>query len=590
MYVIATAGHVDHGKSALVRALTGTDPDRWAEEKRRGLTIDLGFASTTLDSGAKVSFVDVPGHQRFIANMLAGLGPAPVVMFVIAADAGWQAQSSDHRDVVAALGIDRGLIVVTKSDLAPQSVADVVADARSELAETGLSQAPAVSVSAKTGEGLPELRSMLSDLTGALPNPDRTARVRLWVDRTFTVRGAGTVVTGTLAQGEVARGDQLELVGGHPGSVIVRGIETSGAPADLIGGVNRVALNLRGVAADDIGRGDALLTPGAWESMATVDVRRVSGQGLREVPEHLVAHVGSAAVPVHVRPLGDDHARISLERRVPLALGDRLVLRDPGSRIIGGVQVIDPDPIPLRRRGAATRLAADLSRRDLNGDVAAEVERRSAVRPQRLARLGFDVSAAPPRVVVVGDWWVHAATWTRWAEQLRQVVENDHRSNPISAGLTDASAKDRLDLPDVALVAPLAAHARLDHRAGRIGVRDAGLGPIESAVVCLEAHLRNAPFDAPTADHIADWGLGLRGLAAAERAGRVIRIADGVVLLPSAPALAMRTLAALDQPFTAGQARQALDSSRRVIIPLLELLDAKGWTRRAPDGTRTVIR
>src|SRR5690349_15960569 len=227
MFVVATAGHVDHGKSTLVRALTGMEPDRWAEERRRGLTIDLGFAWTTLPSGRDVAFVDVPGHERFLGNMLAGLGPAPAVCFVVAADEGWQAQSSDHRDAIAALGIRHGLVVISRADRAPDRAAEVLEQARAELADTGLADAPAVIVSAVDGTGLTELRGTLDDLLARVPAPPATARLRLWVDRSFTITGAGTVVTGTLAAGTLARGDRLQLLG--PASarpVVVRGLES----------------------------------------------------------------------------------------------------------------------------------------------------------------------------------------------------------------------------------------------------------------------------------------------------------------------------------------------------------------------------
>ncbi|RLZ03330.1 selenocysteine-specific translation elongation factor, partial [Kocuria tytonicola] len=209
MHVVATAGHVDHGKSTLVRALTGIEPDRWDEEKQRGLTIDLGFAWTELPSGTHVAFVDVPGHERFLANMLAGVGPAPVVCFVVAADEGWQEQSGDHRDALAALGISHGLIVVTKADRAPDRVGAVVARARAELAATGLRDAPAVAVSAVEGTGLDEFREVLDAVLSRVPAPDPRARVRLWIDRAFTISGAGTVVTGTLTAGTLRVGDRL---------------------------------------------------------------------------------------------------------------------------------------------------------------------------------------------------------------------------------------------------------------------------------------------------------------------------------------------------------------------------------------------
>ena len=207
MYVVATAGHVDHGKSSLVKALTGMEPDRWEEEKRRGLTIDLGFVWMKLDSGADVAFVDVPGHEKFLGNMLAGVGPAPVVLFVVAADEGWQAQSTDHRDALRAVGIEHGVVALPRADKADAARrAEVTAQVKAELAGTALADAPVVEVSAKTGEGVGTLRTELDRVLAAMPAPDPQARVRLWVDRAFSVKGAGTVVTGTLAAGTVSVG------------------------------------------------------------------------------------------------------------------------------------------------------------------------------------------------------------------------------------------------------------------------------------------------------------------------------------------------------------------------------------------------
>src|SRR6185312_9692733 len=214
MQVVATAGHVDHGKSTLVRALTGMEPDRWAEERRRGMTIDLGFAWTTLRSGAEIAFVDVPGHERFVTTMLAGVGPVPAVVLVVAADEGWMPQSAEHVDALSALGVRHGLLVVTRSDLLEPDLARD--EARAHLAGTPLAGIPAVCVSAVTGEGMDDLRAALDDLAAALPVPDSRADVRLWVDRAFTIRGAGTVVTGTLPAGRLRVDDELELIGaGH---------------------------------------------------------------------------------------------------------------------------------------------------------------------------------------------------------------------------------------------------------------------------------------------------------------------------------------------------------------------------------------
>src|SRR5215210_2246227 len=208
MHVVATAGHVDHGKSTLVRVLTGMEPDRFEEERRRGLTIELGYAWTTLDGGDTIAFVDVPGHERFFATMLAGLGPAPAVLFVVAADEGWRQQSQEHLAAVDALGLRHGLLVVTRSDLAdPTPAAEQALD---KIARTSLGEVPVVSVSARTGQGLTELQPALSRLVRSLPAPRRDGRIRFWVDRSFTIRGAGTVVTGTLGSGTLAIGNELQ--------------------------------------------------------------------------------------------------------------------------------------------------------------------------------------------------------------------------------------------------------------------------------------------------------------------------------------------------------------------------------------------
>lgn len=594
MRVVATAGHVDHGKSTLVRALTGIEPDRWAEERRRGLTIDLGFAWTTLPSGTEVGFVDVPGHERFLGNMLAGIGPAPVVCLVVAADEGWRAQSDDHRDAVAALGIEHGVIVVSRADLAPDAVPAVVARAREELAGTGLRDAPAVAVSAVTGAGLDELRHTLEQVLAQAEAPDPTARVRLWVDRAFTITGAGTVVTGTLPAGTVSVGDRLELfTGAGTRELTVRGIQRHGGALDSAGPVSRLAVNLRGLKAEDVGRGDTLLSPGAWWRSAVLDVRRVSGPPLREAPEQLVVHLGTAAVPARVRPFDDDHARLTLAHPLPLVHGDRGVLRDPGShRALTGVVALDVDPPTLRRRGSARARAEVLAGLPGEGDVRQEVARRGAARVRDLELLGLVPAdgSVPPGITVTEGWWVDEARVQGWRDRLGILLREHERRHPLSAGLSTGAARDALGLPDAALLPHVAAAAGVDHdgRHVRTSDRQDLLGPAEAPVAALEARLRAEPFRAPEADDLTGLGLGARELAAAERAGRLIRLDGGVVLLPSAPALAMRTLSGLDQPFTTSQARQALGVSRRVAIPLLEHLDGRGWTRRV-DGTHRVV-
>src|SRR5215468_5975134 len=234
MQVIATAGHVDHGKSTLVRALTGMEPDRWEAERRRGLSIDLGFAWLTLPSGERLAFVDVPGHERFVPNMLAGVGPVPAVMFVVAADGGWMPQSAEHLAAIDALAISRGLLVVTRADLADPAPA--LRDAAERIRGTSLGRVDALAVSGVTGQGLPELRAALDRLAASLPASDPGAPVRLWVDRAFSIRGSGTVVTGTLPAGTIGAGDEL-LVAPSLRPVRVRGIQTLKEQAERVSGV-----------------------------------------------------------------------------------------------------------------------------------------------------------------------------------------------------------------------------------------------------------------------------------------------------------------------------------------------------------------
>ena len=631
--MLCTAGHVDHGKSTLVRALTGMEPDRYAEERRRGMTIDLGFAWTTLPAASgdrpaepppTVAFVDVPGHERFVSTMLAGAGPVPAALFVVAADEGWMPQSAEHADALAAAGITRGLLVITRTDLFdPELACD---DARSALAERGLDGWPVVSVSAHTGAGIDTLRDALTELVADLPPADRDGAARLWVDRAFTVRGAGTVVTGTLRSGTVRAGDELELQGvGGRVPVTVRGVQELGEPVDRAEAVARVALNLRGVPREQVERGHALLAPGAWPDTTEADVRLhgIGGPppGI-DSPVGLTLHVGSAAVPVRVRPLGDDVVRLRPQHPLPLRIGDRAVLRDPGARrVVAGVTVLDPAPPQLRRRGAARARARILAGASGVPDAPAELARRGTVRAADLVRWGVpasEVDALRQEVPGAGGVLVHPDTAAAAVTALERAVAAHDAADPLDPGLPLAAARRAAGLPDAALVeAVLTAEAggRRDPGTGATGsgstgpgkpalvVRDGrvlaatGTGPPEHVVAAaarLRADLEQEPFAAPDADRLAELGLGPRELAALERAGELLRLTPEVVLLPDAPDRAVTVLQGLapEGPapegsageFTLSAARQALGTSRRVAVPLLELLGRTGRTVRTPAG------
>ncbi|SCL72957.1 selenocysteine-specific elongation factor [Micromonospora citrea] len=583
MFVVATAGHVDHGKSTLVRALTGMEPDRWAEERRRGMTIDLGFAWTALPSGGTVAFVDVPGHERFVPNMLAGVGPVPAALVVVAADEGWMPQSAEHLAALHALGVSYGLLVVTRADLADPGPA--AARARAELAATSLAAVDTVAVSAVTGAGLPGLRAALDRLAARLPAPATEAPVRLWVDRAFTVRGAGTVVTGTLGAGRLRVGDELELAStGEP--VRVRGLHRLGEARPEVDAVARVAVNLRGTPRDRLGRGDALLTPGRFRHTDLLDVR-LAGDPAAELPATLTLHVGAAAVPARVRPLGADTVRLRLARPLPLLVGDRALLRDPGRHhVAGGVTVLDVAPPPLTRRGAAAARAAVLAGVDGRPDLAGELRRRGLARAADLARTGVEVTGRP----VAGDWLADPEHWRRLGVRLAGEVARHAREHPLEPGAPVELLRQRLGLPDRALVEalvrpPLRAHA------GRVtaAAADALPEPVARAVARVRAEYADRPFRAPEAERLTALGLGPREIGAAVRAGALLRLAENVVLLPGAVDEAVRVLAGLPQPFTLSAARQALDTTRRVAVPLLELLDRRGVTRRLPDDARIVV-
>ena len=608
MYVVATAGHVDHGKSTLVRALTGIEPDRWAEERRRGLTIDLGYAWTDLPSGATVAFVDVPGHRRFIGNMLAGLGPAPAVLFVVAADEGWRAQSSEHLAAVDALGLTHGLLVVTRADLAgPDRTAETLADARARVAASSLGEVAAVACSALTGVGLDAVRGDLDGLVAGLPPPAPDARPRLWIDRSFSVPGAGTVVTGTLAEGMVRVGDELDLVGagvdgGRPRAVRVRGLQSLEHDRDVVAATARVAVNLRGISAAEVRRGDVLLAPRAWRATEAVDVRL--SRPADDLPGSLTLHVGTAALPARVRPLGGIAARLLLSRPLPLVPGDRALLRDPGSAdrlddpadAVTGVLVVDADPPALRRRGAGAARGVAVAAAQGRLDLRTEVVRRGHLSVADAARLGVPVPSEteplPEGVRREADRYVAEATWADWVAALTEAVRRRAAADPLDPRLTTEAARAAVGLPDLRLVPPLARTAGLISEGGRVFAAgaDADLGPAEAGLCRIEERLSADPFAAPEAADLAAAGLGSRQLAAAARAGRLLRLPGDVVLQPIAPATAMRVLAALPQPFTLSQARQALGTTRRVAVPLLEHLDARGWTRRVDAQRRAVAR
>ncbi|MGP4028588.1 SelB domain-containing protein [Actinomadura sp. 3N407] len=589
MHVVTTAGHGGHGKSALVRALTGKEPEEPG-------------AWTELPSGRRVAFVDAPGDEHAVPSMLAGAAPASAVLLAVAADEGWMPQTREHLEALGALGARFGVIAVTKADAADPKLA--LRQVRERLAGTALRGAEAVAVSTVTGAGTRELAAALDRLAARLPVPDPAAPVRLWIDHAFTA-GRQTVVTGTLAAGTIAVGDELLLMPAGE-RVRVRTIGCAGEPCQSVGGVSRIVLTLR--EAGRVDGGMALVAAGAWTHTTCIDVRTRFGEASGRLARRMTLHIGSAAVPVRLRPLGPDTARLTLNTRVALHLGDTGILRDPARRSIAGVSVLDVRPPTLVRRDAGPARARELASWPDRPDGTIVLRRHGVLRLSELSVMGC---APPPDAVALnGEWVADPAHWDSLFERLTEETSRHAAESPHAPGIPLETVRLRLGLPARRLVTALVRPPlRVD--AGRVygpapaaapapqpdvqpmppaAIAAAPPPPWADAVERLRADLADAPFSAPAADRLAELGLTGGNLADAERAGAVLRIGgdggagdrDGtdIVLLPGADREALRILSALPQPFTPGQAGSALSTSRHVAVALLRHLDRLGLTER----------
>jgi len=561
MRIVATAGHVDHGKSSLVRALTGTDPDRWREEKERGLTIDLGFAHLSLSTGEDLAFVDVPGHVRFVSNMLAGVGGVDAALFVVDPNEGWMPQSEEHLRILELVGVRRGVMVLTKSDLVDEESLDL---ARLELTErlsgTFLADAPVVAVSSTTRAGLDELSTVIEGVLAETPRAADRGRPRLFVDRVFAAKGSGTVVTGTLTHGTLSEDDVVTLTPSMV-SARVRALQSLGRSVSSAGPGSRVAVNLSGVHHDELRRGDVIVREGDWHVTTVIDaslsVLASLGHPVSRRGAHTV-HVGSDEIPTRLRVLGPESiapgesgfVRLHLGRAVPLVPGDRFVLRESGrSETVGGGEVLDVAP---------TARASD-ARPDRSPDAL-------------LARLGWmDVDdfrrlTGTERAADVGRWIVDRATWERQVnrlealvseagadgldparldEHLRIVAETDARWELVSGRLHPRGAKD-----------PLADHPALEL------LRAGDCNP-EPPVGITIAELRRLARDGTVFERDGIW-FHRESVETARAAARS--------LLTTNPA-----------GFTMSEFRERLGVTRKFAVPLASELDARGITRRRDD-------
>jgi selenocysteine-specific elongation factor len=615
MYVIGTAGHVDHGKSVLVQALTGIDPDRLREEKERGMTIDLGFAWLTLpaadgadDGGLQVSIVDVPGHERFIKNMLAGAGGIDLAMLIVAADEGVMPQTREHLAILDQLGVRSGVLVLTKADLVDETTLELAADeARAAVDGTTLEGSPLVACSAVTGAGLDELRRVLTERLRATPAKRDIGRPRLPIDRAFTMAGFGTVVTGTLIDGALAVGQEVEVV---PGGLRarIRGLQSHREQVERAPPGRRTAVNLAGVAKEDVRRGQVLALPGSLRATNVLDARLRALASLRRPLRHgseLTLHVLAAEAPARLLLLDGDElapgdegwAQLRLAEAVAVVKGDRFVLRTPNDTV-GGGEIVDTHPQRHRRFHAATLEALEtLLRGSPEETLLAALRRiepaplealaRETSAPADELRASVDALAGDGRLARLGDALMTAEGFASLAERARAAVEAYHQEHPLRRGMPREELRSRLRLDERVFAAALARLAQ-DGALVEAGAAVAlagfapALTPAEQAEVdAYLASLAASPYAPPT-----DRPPSPELLAFLEEAGRVVPVGEGVVFTAEAYGEMVERITEhlrREGSITLAQARDLLATTRKYAQALLEHLDERRVTRRVGD-------
>jgi len=628
--VLGTAGHIDHGKSSLVKALTGTDPDRLAEEKERGITIELGFARLELPSGRSMGVVDVPGHEKFVRQMVAGATGIDVVMLVVAADDGVMPQTREHLAIIDLLGIDRGLVALTKSDLAdPDWLAMVTEDIEQLLVGTSIEGAPVIAVSSRTGAGLDELRVALDEVAGEAPSRQAALPMRLPVDRVFTISGAGTVVTGTMWSGTAKRDDEVEIYpGGTRGRV--RGVQVHSDTVDRAVAGQRVAINIAGVDLDDISRGDIVAAPGSLTVTDRIDVT-LTYLGFPDDDKPLVTgsrvhvHHGTREVLGRVlftegeelAPHSSVFAQIRLEDPLAPRYGDRFIIRSysPVYTVGGGI-VLDVSPPrrtvlrPHERELLDALLAHDVPSAATGLLAARAVPMTSA---QVAGVLGVDRSAVADalnkaeleRLKVGSDTYFV----TREAlEHTASVAEGEllafHESDPKATGLAAAALRDRVDrrmdakVFDAMLAHPLASEWAVSE-AGRVRHAKAAVSALAEESAAIEALvplLRSQGLSPASPAELAaslghDQAVVRKALTKLTLDRVVVRLGSELHFHAEAIDSARRSVEeylSSHGSATAGDLRDVLGVSRKYLIPLLEYFDAQGLTKR--DGDVRVLK
>jgi selenocysteine-specific elongation factor len=614
MYVIGTAGHVDHGKSALVQALTGIDPDRLREEKERGLTIDLGFAWLTLPNGEEVSIVDVPGHERFIKNMLAGVGGIDLALLVVAADEGVMPQTREHLAIIDLLGIEHGVVAVTKADLVDADFAELVAaDVEEALRGTTLEGAPTVVCSAVSRQGLDELVATLQAELARTPVKRDIGRPRLPIDRAFTIAGFGTVVTGTLIAGSLRVGQEVEVA---PAGLRarIRGLQAHGQKVEAAPPGRRTAVNLAGVAVEELERGMVVASPGWLRPATALDVRLRAVRYLSRPLRHsttVTLHTGAAEVEGRLLLLDRDQvppgeqawAQLRLSRPVAAVKGDRFVVRDPNDTL-GGGRIVDTQARRHRRFHPPT--IAKLEAMDRGSPREAVLMAVAASEPVSLRDLssGLDLSAEEVRAAVAeaiaggellaldggppaeGTLLYTAGGFAALWDRLSDVVSAYHRQFPLRRGISREELRSRLGLESRAFdqaIALWAGRGEVKEETDSVSLPDHEPRPDasqEERARQLLAALRSQPFSPPALDGDDDL------LSFLEDRGDIVWVGEGIVFAAEAyREMVERVVAHLRErrTVTLAQVRDLLGTSRKYAQALLEHMDEQRVTRRVGD-------
>jgi selenocysteine-specific elongation factor len=582
MPLIGTAGHVDHGKSTLLQRITGRDPDRWEEEKRRGLTIDLGFAWTTFPDGTEVSFVDVPGHERYLKNMLAGVEAIDAVLFVVAADEGWMPQSEEHLAVLDLLGVDRGVVALTKIDTVESDLVELAtAEVTDCLIGTSLEGASIHQVSGVTGHGVDDLLGTLSGLVSA--ETADTGRPRLWVDRSFSIQGAGTVVTGSLLGSHLSVDDNLEI---YPRGkrARIRGLQSHEQSHRSVEPGRRVAVNLGGVDHDQVARGDMLGLPGHWELTSRFAVSLRPARFVDELEQRgaYQIHVGSSAQRVDIVGLEGDVAVLQIDRPLPLGVGDRFILRDTGRHlVVAGGRVLDPDPGRTRKALASSRrIDPDSNAHDIAQHLLA------SRRIDRISRLmAHSGGGSPTDAVIVGDRVMEPSLVDELADRAAGIAAAEHSEHPLRPGIPLATLAALLHIEAEVAEIVVERSERMERRGPDVALTEHQAGLTEDEESAWQ-RARDRLAESLAVPDDSDLGLDPEIVHLKVRNGELIRISSDLVYLPSQVEELREKMAGLAEEFTVAEFRDAAGLSRKYAVPILEWGDKEGLTVRRGDLRR----